>query len=58
MPEDDMVKRPLTVTWVGYLVSDGPEGLSLAFGHDESGNYAGHMFVPRGMIRKTRKVKY
>jgi hypothetical protein len=56
--EEDMVKRPLVVTWVGFLVSNTKEGLSLAFGLDESGNYAGHMFVPAGMIIKIKKVKY
>lgn len=58
MPEDDMAKRPLVVTWVGFLVSNNKEGVSLSFGHDENGNYAGHMFVPTGMVRKITKVKY
>jgi hypothetical protein len=53
-----MIKRPLFVTWVGYLVSKDSEGISLAFGFDENGNYAGHMFVPAGMIRKITKIKY
>lgn len=49
---------PLKVTWIGYLVSNTEEGIHLSFGFDENGNWAGNMFVPRGMIRKIRKVRY
>lgn len=58
LEEVDNFHDPVVVTWVGFLLRDTEKGVSLCFGFDENGNPAGNMFVPRGMIRKIKKVKY
>ena len=41
----------------GFVVKNDKEGISIAQGYGENGQYTGHFFVPAGMIRKIRKVK-
>lgn len=49
---------PLVITNVGFLVKQDKVGVTLTAGLDENGNYAGNFFIPQGMLRKIKKIRY
>lgn len=60
VPKEDMAVThgPLVITNVGFLVKQDKVGVTLTAGLDENGNFAGNFFIPTGMLRKIKKVRY
>lgn len=58
---DDAVDRlhgDLGVTSVGFLVKNDKKGISLAHGFSELDTPLGVSFIPKGMIKRTKRIKW
>lgn len=49
---------PLSVTSVGFVLTNNKKGIQLTGSFDANGNPGGQQFIPRGMIIKIKKVSY
>ena len=50
--------KALEVKSVGFVVKADKKGISLTGGFDENENPSGQTFIPKGMIKTIKKVKY
>lgn len=55
--EGDLPHEPILITTVGWEMRSDEAGISLVNEHCGDGDYRGHTFVPRSLVRSVTVVK-